>query len=123
MSVDRRDFLKVAAGGAAALASNLNAAEPPAATPQEPQGGASNAEVLTTDKPGADFLTDAFKSLNLEYVAAVPGSSFRGCHESLINYGGNKNPEWLTVTARGNLGGHGAWLCQVGRQAHGGLSA
>ena len=99
MSVPRRDFLKVAASGAAALATNLKAAEPPAAAPQEAEGGAaSTAEVLTTDKPGADFLTDAFKSLNIEYVAAVPGSSFRGCHESLINYGGNKNPEWLTVT-------------------------
>ena len=28
--------------------------------------------------------------------AANPGSSFRGLHESLINYGGNKNPELLT---------------------------
>jgi acetolactate synthase-1/2/3 large subunit len=34
--------------------------------------------------------------LGFEYVAANPGSSFRGLHESLINYGGNKNPELLT---------------------------
>ena len=31
-----------------------------------------------------------------EYVAANPGSSFRGLQESFINYGGNKTPELLT---------------------------
>src|SRR5262249_21133278 len=35
------------------------------------------------------------KSLGIEYVAANPGSSFRALHESIINYGGNKNPEVL----------------------------
>jgi thiamine pyrophosphate-dependent acetolactate synthase large subunit-like protein len=29
-------------------------------------------------------------------VASNPGSSFRSLQESFINYGGNKNPEWLT---------------------------
>ena len=29
-------------------------------------------------------------------MAANPGSSFRALHESLINYGGNKNPEFIT---------------------------
>jgi hypothetical protein len=41
-------------------------------------------------------MVDIFKSLNLEYVCAVAGSSFRGLHESVINYGGNKNPEFIT---------------------------
>ena len=41
-------------------------------------------------------MTDVLKSLNFEYVAANPGSSFRALHESLINYGGNKAPELLT---------------------------
>ena len=26
----------------------------------------------------------------------IPGSSFRGLHESVVNYGGNKNPEFIT---------------------------
>jgi len=34
--------------------------------------------------------------LNFEYVASNPGSSFRGIHESIINYGGNAAPEFLT---------------------------
>jgi thiamine pyrophosphate-dependent acetolactate synthase large subunit-like protein len=41
-------------------------------------------------------MVDVIKSLGFEYVAANPGSSFRGLHESIINYGGNKNPELLT---------------------------
>ncbi len=53
-------------------------------------------EVFHTDRPGADFMVDVIKSLGFEYVAANPGSSFRGIHESLINYGGNAAPELLT---------------------------
>jgi thiamine pyrophosphate-dependent acetolactate synthase large subunit-like protein len=53
-------------------------------------------DVYTTDRPGSDFMVDVIKSLGFEYVAANPGSSFRGLHESIINYGGNKNPELLT---------------------------
>jgi acetolactate synthase-1/2/3 large subunit len=92
MSVDRRDFLKVAAGGAAALVGSAKAAEP-----QEAEAPAAGpAEVLTTDRSGSDFMVDALKSLGIEYAAAIPGSSFRGLHESCINYGGNKAPEWIT---------------------------
>ena len=54
------------------------------------------ADVYTTDWPGSDFMLDVIKSLGFEYVAANPGSSFRGLHESIINYGGNKSPELLT---------------------------
>jgi thiamine pyrophosphate-dependent acetolactate synthase large subunit-like protein len=56
----------------------------------------SDAEVLTTDRSGSDFMVDVLKSLGLEYVAANPGSSFRCLHESVINYGGNHAPEFLT---------------------------
>ena len=56
----------------------------------------SGIEVRTTDRPGADFMVDVIKSLDLEYIASNPGSSFRGLQESLINYGGNKSPEFLT---------------------------
>ncbi|OFW16430.1 MAG: hypothetical protein A3F70_07845 [Acidobacteria bacterium RIFCSPLOWO2_12_FULL_67_14] len=41
-------------------------------------------------------MVDVLKALNIEYVASNPGSSFRGIHESIINYGGNKMPEFLT---------------------------
>ena len=47
-------------------------------------------------RSGSDFMVDVIKSLGFEYVCANPGSSFRGLHESIINYGGNKSPEFIT---------------------------
>src|SRR4029077_13523540 len=44
----------------------------------------------------SDFMVDVIKALDIDYVAANPGSSFRGIHESLINYGGHRKPELLT---------------------------
>ena len=41
-------------------------------------------------------MVDVCKTLSLDYVAACPGSTFRGLQESFINYGRNKSPEWLT---------------------------
>ena len=48
------------------------------------------------DNPGSDFMVDTISSLGINYLASNPGSSFRGLHESVINYGGNKNPEFIT---------------------------
>jgi len=56
----------------------------------------ARAEVLTVERTGSDFMVDVIKSLGIEYVCSNPGSSFRGLHESVINYGGNKNPEFIT---------------------------
>ena len=41
-------------------------------------------------------MVDVLKTLGFEYIASNPASSFRGLHESFINYGGNQGPEWLT---------------------------
>jgi acetolactate synthase-1/2/3 large subunit len=106
-AIDRRKFLKGAAAGAAALAAIPSAASAHpneasrAATaqpmPKEPETAApAELEVLTENRSGSDFMIDVLKSLGIEYVASNPGSSFRGLHESVINYGGNKNPEFIT---------------------------
>lgn len=105
--VNRRNFLKNAAAGAAALAATpkLTEARPSAASPRRPVapmlpeaevGIPPALEALTTDRTGSDFMVDVIKSLGIEYVCANPGSSFRGLHESVVNYGGNKNPEFIT---------------------------
>ncbi len=106
-SVNRRDFLKGSAAGVAALAAGTGAAVaqkpgpgpqggPPPMSKQAETGNPSGLEVLTTDRPGADIMVDVIKSLGIEYIAANPGSSYRGLHESVINYGGNKAPEFIT---------------------------
>ena len=108
LSVDRRGFLKSAAvtgaaAGAAALvpgAANPAAQQGPATatapTPPREIDPPSTVEALTTDRPGGDFMVDVIKSLDFEYIAANPGSSFRGIHESIVNYGGNTAPEFIT---------------------------
>src|SRR5438552_11759549 len=45
--------------------------------------------------PGSDFMVDVIKTLGIKYVPSNCASSYRGIHESLINYGGNKMPEFL----------------------------
>jgi acetolactate synthase I/II/III large subunit len=98
---DRRGFLRNAAAGAAAMAAapiaaaqQVRAAAPAAAAETGPLP--KSVEVLTNDRPGADFMLDVIKSLGIEYVAANPASSCRALHESIINYGNNQNPELLT---------------------------
>ena len=47
---------------------------------------------------GGDHMVDVLKHLGYKYITCMPGSSFRGIHESIINYGGNTMPEMLSVT-------------------------
>lgn len=106
LSIGRRKFLKTAAAGSVAtLVAGAGARASDSAAPAQPRPGTApvmprevdpTTEVLTSDRPGSDFMVDVMKSLNFEYVAANPGSSFRGIHESVINYGGNKAPELIT---------------------------
>ena len=111
-SVDRRNFLKSAAvTGAAALvpvtaaAGSQQSVAPAhatgpalatAPTPPREVDPPAHVDVLTIDRPGGDFMVDVLKELKLEYIASNPGSSFRGIHESIINYGNNVAPEFLT---------------------------
>src|SRR5215470_6161501 len=45
---------------------------------------------------GSDFMVDVIKTLNIDYVFSNPASSLRALHESLIDYGSNKKPEFIT---------------------------
>src|ERR1700722_15622804 len=108
--VGRRGFLKGAAAGAAALVADTGGlkaqdAQSKGVTTTLPSARLAAAEtappparldVYTTDRPGSDFMLDVIKTLGFEYVCANPGSSFRGLHESIVNYGGNTSPELLT---------------------------
>jgi acetolactate synthase-1/2/3 large subunit len=106
-AIDRRKFLKGAAAGAAAFAAipavtNAQPGEVSRAGSAQPMPKELEAEtpavldVLTENRSGSDFMVDVIKSLGIEYVASNPGSSFRGLHESVINYGGNESPEFIT---------------------------
>jgi acetolactate synthase-1/2/3 large subunit len=97
---NRRGFLKQAVAGAstAAVAASAGGAElvAQAGAPAAKAGEESRSPEGVIERPGSDFMMDVIKTLDLDYVAANPGSSFRSLHESLVNYGGNKKPELLT---------------------------
>ena len=116
--VQRRRFLQQGAlAGAAALVgssgavdaqSTAPAASAPAAAQSAPPPVMTLAAEATppadvqvmgdNERSGSDYMVDVFKSLGFDYICANPGSSFRGLHESFINYGGNQRPELLTCT-------------------------
>jgi thiamine pyrophosphate-dependent acetolactate synthase large subunit-like protein len=45
---------------------------------------------------GSDAMAELVHQLGLPYIALVPGSSYRGLHDSLVNYLGNRDPQLLT---------------------------
>jgi len=94
-SVGRRGFLTGAAVTAAGMVGAAKGLAQQELHPAEPEAGGS-VEVAGNEKPGSDFMVDVLKTLGMEYCAANPGSSFRGLQESIVNYGGNRSPEWLT---------------------------
>ncbi|MGH2371998.1 MAG: thiamine pyrophosphate-binding protein, partial [bacterium] len=44
---------------------------------------------------GSDLIVDVLKVLGIEYTALNPGATFRGLHDSIVNYGGNRSPELI----------------------------
>ena len=44
---------------------------------------------------GSDAMAELLSRLDLRYLALVPGSSYRGLHDSLVNYNGNRDPRLL----------------------------
>ncbi len=44
---------------------------------------------------GSDYLADVIRALDLKFIALTPGASFRGLHDSLVNYLGNAEPKML----------------------------
>ncbi|HEX2225935.1 MAG TPA: thiamine pyrophosphate-dependent enzyme [Candidatus Binatia bacterium] len=42
---------------------------------------------------GSDVVVDLMKAFDIEYAAFNPGATFRGIHDSIVNYGGNYMPE------------------------------
>ena len=43
-------------------------------------------------KNQSDVIVDLIKRYDFQYITMNPGASFRGLHDSLINYGGNNPP-------------------------------
>jgi thiamine pyrophosphate-dependent acetolactate synthase large subunit-like protein len=66
---------------------------------------ASGGALSTFDRPipagvnaagfGSDVVADALRATDIPYIALNPGASYRGLHDSLVNYLGNERPQLL----------------------------
>ena len=45
---------------------------------------------------GSDVVAAVARELDFKYIALVPGASYRGFHDSLVNFLGNENPQMVT---------------------------
>ena len=44
---------------------------------------------------GSDVISDLLRALELPYAVIVPGASFRGLHDSIVNHLGNVGPSMV----------------------------
>jgi thiamine pyrophosphate-dependent acetolactate synthase large subunit-like protein len=72
---------------ATALAQN---ADPAVAGLERPTPAGANAPGF-----GSDVIADALRLLDIPYIALTPGASYRGLHDSIVNYLGNSKPQML----------------------------
>ena len=54
-----------------------------------------NAKAPSNTRWKSDVIVDLIKRYKIPYITLNPGASFRGLHDSLINYGGNEPPMLL----------------------------
>jgi acetolactate synthase-1/2/3 large subunit len=111
---DRRRFLKTAAASAALAVTKpatgkaqeiaqapqitRNASAPVLGRPAAAPATIAVDEAKTIDKPGSDFMVDVIKSLGFEYMFGVPANTYMSLQESIVNYGKNKDPEFILAT-------------------------
>src|SRR5258708_16809806 len=65
----------------------------------------TSSEIAAVDRPvpagvnaaafGSDVVADALRATDIPYIALNPGASYRGLHDSLVNYLGNEKPQML----------------------------
>jgi thiamine pyrophosphate-dependent acetolactate synthase large subunit-like protein len=66
---------------------------------------ARSADVASIDRPvaagvnsagfGSDVIAEALAALDIPFIALNPGASYRGLHDSIVNFLGNKQPQML----------------------------
>jgi thiamine pyrophosphate-dependent acetolactate synthase large subunit-like protein len=44
---------------------------------------------------GSDVAAEMLRRMGVEYAALIPGASFRGLHDSIVNYLGNTGPAMI----------------------------
>src|SRR3984885_11887909 len=74
----------------ASARAQTGAADPAVAGLERPTPAGANAPGF-----GSDVIADALRLLDVPYIALTPGASYRGLHDSIVNYLGNSTPQML----------------------------
>jgi thiamine pyrophosphate-dependent acetolactate synthase large subunit-like protein len=71
----------------------------------ESQPDAADAAIAALERPspagvnapgfGSDVVAETLRALDIPYIAVTPGASYRGLHDSIVNYLGNATPQML----------------------------
>jgi thiamine pyrophosphate-dependent acetolactate synthase large subunit-like protein len=85
----QRNFVMTPSSSATARA-KANDADPVVAAVERPTPAGVNAPGF-----GSDVIADALRALDVPYIALTPGASYRGLHDSIVNYLGNTKPQML----------------------------
>jgi len=80
-------------------------ASTPATARQTAKPAAADAATAGVERPtsagvnapgfGSDVVAETLRALDIPYIAVTPGASYRGLHDSIVNYLGNKTPQML----------------------------
>src|ERR1700722_13639220 len=60
-----------------------------------PYGAPAGGSPSGAARLGSDVAAETLRALDIPFVALNPGSSYRGLHDSIINYLGNDRPRML----------------------------
>ena len=102
-AIDRRGFLRAATlAGTGAIVPGVSSSPPAGEAPprrhtvqlaaREAEQGTPPPVTVHQASCGSDFMIDVMRNVGIEYVAAIPGNTFKGLHESVINYGMTSAP-------------------------------
>ena len=58
----------------------------------------STGQSSSTPGYGSDLVVDLLRAVGIEHVAINPGATFRGLHDSLVNYAGDGGPGLILTT-------------------------
>ena len=67
---------------------------------------------------GSDVVVEVIWQLDIPYIAMVPGATYRGFQDNLVNYLGNRDPQMLVCLHEEHCVYH-PWLCEGDVQADG----
>jgi thiamine pyrophosphate-dependent acetolactate synthase large subunit-like protein len=87
-----------AADGGVSTVTDTKRQRAPARDPRDAATAAIDRPVasgVNTAQFGSDVVADALRATGIDYIALNPGASYRGLHDSLVNYLGNERPQML----------------------------